>query len=312
MIDNDKIFTCEDYNFNNEQSQEGFMGDLKKILGIGAGAIVLIFTILFALMSILDKEEKDKRKIIKFIIEEHKEELENMLKSIKFPDDMQTDHISFLSKIQSYNYKNLYEKINKTFIENGFNQFKNLNESNKDIIDQFTSKISKKLNIIKSISIEDYSKYIMKSNRDIANYFVNGNVKDFKSKKKSKNLKFLTENSSPFLDYDKVLDKCENFLNYKIPNNFNNKVSGVEDSKKVENFANNILKSFSTNIKSKYFKLELISDCDRFDDLEKNVGGQPYISINIHSILLNDDCFKLTKQQIEVVKKWAEEYSKRK
>ena len=261
-------------------------------------------------MSILDKEEKDKRKIIKFIIEEHKEELENMLKSIKFPDDMQIDHISFLSKIQSYNYKNLYEKINKIFIENGFTKFKNLNESNN--IDQFISNLSKKLNEIKSMSIEDYSKYIMKSNRDIANYFINGNVKDFKSKKKYKNLKFLTENSSPFLDYDKVLDNCENFLIYKIPNNFNNKVSGVEDSEKVKKFANNILKSFSTNIKSKYFKLELISDCDRFDDFEKNVGGRSYISINIHSILLNDDCFKLTKQQIEVVKKWAEEYSKRK
>ena len=30
MINNDKIFSSENYNFNNEQSQEGIMGDLKK------------------------------------------------------------------------------------------------------------------------------------------------------------------------------------------------------------------------------------------------------------------------------------------
>ena len=151
MINNDKIFSSESYNFDNEQSQEGIGSVIVGIVGLGP---FLLFALLLFLANIGVKisDKKDKNKMKKYY-ERNKDKINEIARKVK-----NADLLNELKKI------NLTFRKNPSFIESEYDEmYVKMKDYNTAEISSFSTN-------------EEFIEYLIK------NYmFVNeGNIINFK------------------------------------------------------------------------------------------------------------------------------------
>ena len=146
MINNDKIFSSESYNFDNEQSQEG-------IGSIIVGGILLGPWLLFALLLFLANigvkvsEKKDKNKMKKYY-EKNKDKINEIARKIKNidlinelkkidltfrknPSFIESEYDEMYVKMKDYNTKEISSfSTNEQFIEYLIKNYMFINEGN--------------------------------------------------------------------------------------------------------------------------------------------------------------------------------------
>lgn len=139
MINNDKIFSSENYNFNNEQSQEGIIGESLNSIKTFIIGFLLLDAILIFVAFISNKIHKAKDKKLKERIKNNKSLM---------------DKISNFFKMAYDDYCKYLETAKKTILEE-------INKSPKSIIDDVSFEDFNM--VFKPISIKAYIQYCAKS-----------------------------------------------------------------------------------------------------------------------------------------------------
>lgn len=146
MINNDKIFSSENYNFNNEQSQEGIIGESLNSIKTFIIGFLLLDAILIFVAFISNKIHKAKDKKLKERIKNNKSLM---------------DKISNFFKMAYDDYCKYLEIVKKTILEE-------INKSPKSIIDDI--EFGELDSIFKPVSVKEYIKYCANSFHKISKH----------------------------------------------------------------------------------------------------------------------------------------------
>ena len=146
MINNDKIFSSEKYNFNNEQSQEGIIGESLNSIKTFIIGFLLLDAILIFVAFISNKVHKAKDKKLKERIINNKSLM---------------DKISNFFKTAYDDYCKYLETAKKTILEE-------INKSPKSIIDDI--EFEELDSIFKPVSVKEYIKYCADSFHKISKH----------------------------------------------------------------------------------------------------------------------------------------------
>lgn len=152
MINNDKIFSSENYNFDNEQSQEGIIGESLNSIKAFIIGFLLLDAILSFVAIILYKIEKQKDKKLKEKIKNNKPLM---------------DKISNFFKTAYIDYCKYLETVKETILEQ-------INKSPKSIINDIEFKELD--SIFKPVSVKEYIKYCADSFHKISKHPKNKSV----------------------------------------------------------------------------------------------------------------------------------------
>lgn len=146
MINNDKIFSSENYNFNNEQSQEGIIGESLNSIKTFIIGFLLLDAILIFVAFISNKVHKAKDKKLKERIKNNKSLM---------------DKISNFFKTAYDDYCKYLETAKKIILEE-------INKSPKSIIDDI--EFGELDSIFKPVSVKEYIKYCADSFHKISKH----------------------------------------------------------------------------------------------------------------------------------------------
>ena len=152
MINNDKIFSSEKYNFDNEQSQEGIIGESLNSIKTFIIGFLLLDAILIFVAFISNKVHKAKDKKLKERIKNNKPLM---------------DKISNFFKMAYDNYCKYLETTKKTILEE-------INKSPKSIIDDI--EFGELDSIFKPVLVKEYIKYCADSFHKISKHPNNKSV----------------------------------------------------------------------------------------------------------------------------------------
>ena len=152
MINNDKIFSSENYNFDNEQSQEGIIGESLNSIKTFIIGFLLLDAILIFVAFISNKVHKAKDKKLKERIKNNKPLMDKISNFFKTAYDDYCKYLEITKKI-------ILDEINK---------------SPKSIIDDI--EFGELDSIFKPVSIKEYIKYCANSFHKISKYPKNKSV----------------------------------------------------------------------------------------------------------------------------------------
>lgn len=152
MINNDKIFSSENYNFDNEQSQEGIIGESLNSIKTFIIGFLLLDAILIFVAFISNKIHKAKDKKLKERIKNNKPLM---------------DKISNFFKTAYDDYCKYLEIAKKTILDE-------INKSPKSIIDDI--EFGELDSIFKPVSVKEYIKYCANSFHKISKHPNNKSV----------------------------------------------------------------------------------------------------------------------------------------
>ena len=152
MINNDKIFSSENYNFDNEQSQEGIIGESLNSIKTFIIGFLLLDAILIFVAFISNKVHKAKDKKLKERIKNNKSLM---------------DKISNFFKMAYDDYCKYLETTKKTILEE-------INKSPKSIIDDI--EFGELDRIFKPVSVKESTKYCANSFHNISKHPKNQSV----------------------------------------------------------------------------------------------------------------------------------------
>ena len=146
MINNDKIFSSENYNFNNEQSQEGIIGESLNSIKTFIIGFLLLDAILIFVAFISNKVHKAKDKKLKERIKNNKPLMDKISNFFKTAYDDYCKYLEITKKI-------IFDEINK---------------SPKSIIDDI--EFGELDSIFKPVSVKEYIKYCADSFHKISKH----------------------------------------------------------------------------------------------------------------------------------------------
>ena len=146
MINNDKIFSSENYNFDNEQSQEGIIGESLNSIKTFIIGFLLLDAILIFVAFISNKVHKAKDKKLKEKIKNNKPLM---------------DKISNFFKMAYDDYCKYLETAKKIILDE-------INKSQKSIIDDI--EFGELDSIFKPVSVKEYIKYCADSFHKISKH----------------------------------------------------------------------------------------------------------------------------------------------
>ena len=146
MINNDKIFSSENYNFNNEQSQEGIIGESLNSIKTFIIGFLLLDAILIFVAFISNKVHKAKDKKLKERIKNNKPLMDKISNFFKTAYDDYCKYLEIAKKI-------ILDEINK---------------SPKSIIDDV--EFGELDSIFKPVSVKEYIKYCANSFHKISKH----------------------------------------------------------------------------------------------------------------------------------------------
>ena len=146
MINNDKIFSSENYNFNNEQSQEGIIGESLNSIKTFIVGFLLLDAILIFVAFISNKVHKAKDKKLKERIKNNKPLMDKISNFFKTAYDDYCKYLEITKKI-------ILDEINK---------------SPKSIIDDI--EFGELDSIFKPVSVKEYIKYCADSFHKISKH----------------------------------------------------------------------------------------------------------------------------------------------
>ena len=146
MINNDKIFSSENYNFNNEQSQEGIIGESLNSIKTFIIGFLLLDAILIFVAFISNKVHKAKDKKLKERIKNNKPLMDKISNFFKTAYDDYCKYLEITKKI-------ILDEINK---------------SPKSIIDDI--EFGELDSIFKPVSVKEYIKYCADSFHKISKH----------------------------------------------------------------------------------------------------------------------------------------------
>ena len=152
MINNDKIFSSENYNFDNEQSQEGIIGESLNSIKTFIIGFLLLDAILIFVAFISNKVYKAKDKKLKERIKNNKPLMDKISNFFKTAYDCYCKYLETAKKI-------IFDEINK---------------SPKSIIDDI--EFGELDSIFKPISVKEYIKYCANSFHKISKHPNNKSV----------------------------------------------------------------------------------------------------------------------------------------
>ena len=152
MINNDKIFSSENYNFDNEQSQEGIIGESLNSIKTFIIGFLLLDAILIFVAFISNKVHKAKDKKLKERIKNNKSLMDKIANFFKMAYDDYCKYLETAKKI-------ILDEINK---------------SPKSIIDDI--EFGELDSIFKPVSVKEYIKYCADSFHKISKHPNNKSV----------------------------------------------------------------------------------------------------------------------------------------